>query len=134
MNEKNFQCDLCPKILTTKSGKLEHQQLHRLFIDGVDTIKRSVREYKCLECDVSTRSTYRLSKHMIAEHNQDPTNKYSCNLCDYTASFIHKGIIKRHKDAVHKNDEALNCEHCNKEVKNTKSLKAESHMKQKNKT
>ena len=84
MDEKNFQCNLCPKILTTKSGKLEHQKIHRLFIDGVDTIKRSVKEYKCLECDLSTRSEYGLRKHMIAKHNQEPTNQ-SCNLCDYTA-------------------------------------------------
>ena len=125
MNEKNFQCDLCPKILTTKSGKLEHQQLHRFFIDGVDTIKRRVREYKCLECDVIASSNTGLSTHMIAKHGHEPSKKFSCNLCD--ATFLLKGILTAHKDSVH-NDETLICEHCNKECKNPRSLYRHIHV------
>lgn len=85
-NEMPFECDICKKLLKTKSSLHSHMKLMHL----------SKQLLKCDFCGDHYKSISGLRYHISQYHSQ--TDTYSCHLCDFETKqeFLLRRHLKRH--------------------------------------
>ncbi|XP_050076863.1 zinc finger protein 850-like [Anopheles maculipalpis] len=121
-------CPACCKSFQTLAKLMWHR------------VKRFVpRKYPCKQCDKIFNQWVKLKMHVELEHNGTPPNfpcpqcgksfivrsrlkahlkthserkEHACDVCD--ASFHNKGLLKRHRRALHSTELLFECKHCSK--------------------
>jgi KRAB domain-containing zinc finger protein len=98
-NPRPFQCDLCPKKYTSKHEIKQHLMA-----------THSDKNFKCNECDFTTKTKKCLNTHKKRIHSN--LKPFSCQICD--KKFKAKFEVQRHHQAVHKTDKDFDCKTCGK--------------------
>ena len=93
--KKMYKCDICEKVLTTKSIFKDHARLH----NG-----------ETYECDQCNKKYY--SKHALNNHYCKDSERFKCNLCDKT--FSSKYVLKEHMNRNICTGETFECDICKK--------------------
>lgn len=111
LRNKNFICDLCPKVYRTRAAIFHHMQVHEKKKFECDlcsyksNVKKGVVAHKRThaekqECEICKKKVTPLERHMIAH---EP--KVSCPLCQKT---VHRREMKRHI-RTHENHKCASC-------------------------
>ena len=135
--EKQFQCEDCNQMFTTKYGLAGHVksyhgneilnchkcdfETNRKFDLDVHLNQHERLELKVCEiCDYSTTNKYVFKTHQLKHQESQPT--FKCDECDKQLST--KEGIRAHKNTVHKNikKRKVPCNLCGKELSSNKRL------------
>ena len=103
-------CGICKKYYVDRESLREHMKIH----SGSDVLQR----IKCDECDYTTISTGRLTRHVKGVHRKIVTK---CKLCDYQATF--KENLLRHMKTFHSKTRNFECYECDEKFKLKGTLK-----------
>ncbi|XP_031769738.2 gastrula zinc finger protein XlCGF57.1-like [Galleria mellonella] len=120
-----FKCEICYKILKTKSSLLKHnismhQKRKRL---GKVTGFGSGRRYHCTCCSYSTPHSQTLVNHMRRHDGERPYH------CECGKSFTQSSSLAAHQK-THSNTTYFTCAVCGKQFKHAYSLKNHSRVHQ----
>ncbi|XP_058819995.1 zinc finger protein 546-like isoform X2 [Topomyia yanbarensis] len=107
---KQYQCRYCDQTFSRWSNFREHENTVHL---------GKVEEFPCDTCGKVFRAAHGLKAHQ--EIHSD-LRKQICIDCG--ASFRNKGILKRHRRAVHANDYPFDCKMCPKKFPTLEQLNA----------
>ena len=136
---KNFSCEVCADLFTTKKllkrhKNVVHNKVHKCdkceeVFDDLKHLNIHVKsihlnyELECVICKDMFKSIYILNKHM---RNRHPSKKkqFQCEICEATCST--KENLAKHVKESH-SDERHACPHCDKVLKRKRTLF--SHMK-----
>ena len=117
---KNFNCEICKKILSNNQSKKQHIRIvhgeEKTFVCNVCSSsfgsKRGLKSHiennhqeghhTCKSCGKVFASSGSLEKHIKGIH--EAQRNYKCNSCE--KSFTKSGSLKRHIDAIHDNKES----------------------------
>uniref|UniRef100_A0A182SJM4 C2H2-type domain-containing protein n=1 Tax=Anopheles maculatus TaxID=74869 RepID=A0A182SJM4_9DIPT len=139
-NERKEDTNVCPaccKSFLTLAKLMWHR------------VKRFVpRKYPCKQCDKIFDKWIKLKMHVELEHNESPASfpctqcgksfivrsrlkahlkthsdrkDHACDVCG--ASFNNKGLLKRHRRALHSTELLFECKHCSKKFAVVEKLK-----------
>ncbi|XP_035909058.1 zinc finger protein 850-like [Anopheles stephensi] len=135
--EDTNACPACCKSFQTLAKLMWHR------------VKRFVpRKYPCKQCDKIFDKWLKLKMHVELEHSEKPPS-FPCPQCDKTfvvrsrlkahlqthserkdhacdvcgASFHNKGLLKRHRRALHSTELLFECKHCSKKFAVVEKLK-----------
>ncbi len=116
-NQKDFQCEQCPK----KCVSLKALKYHTKYVH-----KTNKETHQCLFCEKSFGHGSILRRHISEVHaNEKP---FQCDLCTYKTTT--KTYLKKHSEAVHQKLKLFQCKVCKKEFGFKSNL--QSHAKQVN--
>ena len=89
IKKKEFNCDMCPKVLSSKAGlKLHLKNVH---------IKEDRKKFKCGKCFFSTNFYGNLKTHVKNVHEK--IKRFECYFCD--KKFYRKNQIELHLTSTH---------------------------------
>ena len=92
---KTFPCNLCDKVLKSKSGHQYHMKTHR-----------GKNSHTCHHCNYSCISASTLKLHMNTHIGE---KSFNCQLCTYSCSQF--GNLRRHM-MTHTGEKSFNCQLC----------------------
>ncbi|XP_055541116.1 zinc finger protein 84-like [Wyeomyia smithii] len=111
---KHYQCRFCDQTFTRWSVYREHENTVHL---GKTT------EFPCETCGKVFRTAARLKAHLEIHSS---LRKHVCSDCG--ASFRNKGVLKRHRRAVHSTEFLFDCNQCPKKFPTQEQLNAHSRV------
>ena len=112
-----FQCDICQKILSSKSNLENH----------VKAVHANTKDYVCKMCDFATTTDSGLRSHINHKHKP---KKFPCNECDHVSQS--SGNLERHKKHIHINIKDVRCIKCDMAFKTKGEMS--THVKRKHNT
>ncbi|XP_018572375.1 zinc finger protein 664-like [Anoplophora glabripennis] len=132
--EKIHQCDVCGKIISTKSNLNQHYRKHTgerpygcdacgkkfLKAEHLTVHKRThtgERPHRCMVCPKSFKQNGGLKAHMRVHNGECP---FICYICG--KSFNHSSSLRYHKQ-IHSSETPYTCETCQKSFKTARYLK-----------
>lgn len=120
---KNLICNMCNKVLKTKSSLLKHiTSMHqkRKHVGAVSGFG-CTRRYNCTSCSYSTPHSQTLVNHMRTHDGARPYH------CQCGKSFTQSSSLSAHQK-THSNVTYFTCSTCGKQFKHAYTLKKHSHV------
>ncbi|XP_053693586.1 zinc finger protein 420-like [Sabethes cyaneus] len=111
---KQYRCRYCDQTFTRWPKFREHENTVHL---GKQT------EFPCEACGKVFRTAPRLKAHSEVHSG---LRKHVCTDCG--ASFRNKGVLKRHRRAVHASEFPFDCKHCSKKFPTQEQLNAHTRV------
>lgn len=114
----NYKCNICKKILKTKTSLLKHYvSMHekRKHIGRVSGFGKT-RRYHCTACSYSTPHSQTLVNHMRRHNGERPYR------CDCGRSFTQSSSLAAHRK-THSNTTYFTCTLCGKQFKHAFAMK-----------
>ncbi|CRK95899.1 CLUMA_CG009345, isoform A [Clunio marinus] len=99
--KNKFQCDICGKLMKTRTGIVDHMNTHKEF---------RTKDFQCQICGNSYFNKNGLRYHILKNHEKP--KHLTCSLCSRT--FRTEEGLKNHKSRPHR----LPCEVCGKMILN----------------
>ena len=101
-DDKNFQCEICEKLYTTKHCLKNH-------IDKCHHENNMPKKlYKCHICNKELHSNPYLDTHIKIVHEGKKPHK--CKMCN--KSFTDAGTVKKHIYTIHERNKNYKCDSC----------------------
>ena len=108
---KNFKCEQCPCISTSKSDLKRHiKQKHE-----------NIKKHICEECGYNASKKSHLMKHIDGVHKKKVGEKWPCGKCGL--SLTCKWSLKKHIEVVHEKVKNHVCDECGKAFAQRGTLK-----------
>jgi len=131
MDKATHDCHICKKIFTKKVRLRKHIEsvhekrkvncpqcnkevgIHSLngHIKYNHTTDRTVKPFKCEECDYKTSHALNLKQHIVQIHRKE-THQFACDQCDRKYAMLSQ--LKQHKQIKHEGLKPYMCDQCGK--------------------
>ncbi|XP_035712316.1 PR domain zinc finger protein 5-like [Folsomia candida] len=109
-NPARFPCTLCGKEFRSKHNLDAHISTHT-----------TEKPYSCFTCGRHFSNAYKLKIHEVTHLEQFARRIFKCEICDQT--FLLKGYLQRHIQAVHENRRNHPCTFCDKRFSRSDNLR-----------